>query len=348
MSIMKKPSVMGKFHNFFNAVHKNGNKIGTQLRVLELVYSNACIFNCKHCSTRAPLGENSVNLMPIDKVASLAKEADELGIYEWNFHGGELLINKPRLLELIKAVDPNKFYMYLTSNGYLLDRETAFNLAEAGIDRVSVSIDSLDANIHDNFRGQPGALERALNALEYVKEAGMAPFMNITVGHYNAFSEDVENMLKYSKDHGYTTLVNIAIPTGNWRGNLEVVINDKDRAHLIELRQKYGNVLRDLWDPFDKEKKDCLGCQTMSKLYITPSGDVLPCSFMNIKIGNVYDQSLKEIVEFGYSIRYFREHSEKCLAGEDLDFIKKYMQDENMSVMHPLDAHKVFKDEIIG
>lgn len=343
MGMMDKPRVMEKFNQFFRAVRKNGNKIGTQLRVLELVYSNACIFKCKHCSTRAPLGENAANLMPLDKVASLAKEADELGIYEWNFHGGELLINKPRLFELIKVVDPSKFYMFLTSNGYLLDRETAFELAEAGIDRVSVSIDSLDANIHDSFRGQPGALEKALNALEYVKEAGMAPFMNITVGHYNAFSEDVENMLKFSKEHDYTTLINIAIPTGNWRGNLDIVIDNKDREHLIELRKKYGNVLRDIWDPFDKEKQNCLGCQTMSKLYITPSGDVLPCSFMNIKIGNVYEQPLKEIIDYGYSIPYFREHSEKCLAGEDLDFIKKYMQDETMTVINPLDAHDIFK-----
>lgn len=343
MGMMNKPRVMEKFNQFYRAVRKNGNKIGTQPRVLELVYSNACIFKCKHCSTRAPLGENAEKLMPLDKVASLAKEADELGVYEWHFHGGELLIDKPRLFELIKIVDPNKFYMFLTSNGYLLDRETAFQLAEAGIDRVSISIDSLDADVHDGFRGQPGALERALKALEYVKEAGMAPFMNITVGHYNAFSEDVENMIRYSKEHGYTTFVNIAIPTGNWRGNLEVVIDDKDREHLIALRQKYGNVLRDIWNPFDKEKKGCLGCQTVSKIYITPSGDVLPCSFMNIKIGNVYEQSLKEINDYGYSIPYFRGHHEKCLAGEDLDFIKKYMQDETMTVINPLDAHDVFK-----
>lgn len=344
MGMMNKPRVIEKFNQFYRAVRKNGNKIGTQLRVLELVYSNACIFNCKHCSTRAPLGENAADLMPMEKVASLAKEADELGIYEWNFHGGELLIDKPRLLELIKVVDPNKFYMFLTSNGYLLDRDTAFELAAAGIDRVSVSIDSLDASVHDSFRGKAGALERALKALEYVKEAGMAPFMNITVGHYNAFSEDVENMLKYSKEHGYTTLINIAIPTGNWRGNLDIVIDDKDKEHLIELRQKYGNISRDIWDPFDKEKKNCLGCQTMSKLYITPSGDVLPCSFMNIKVGNVYEQSLKEIIDYGYGIPCFREHSEKCLAGEDLDFIKKYMQDETMTVINPLDAHEVFKN----
>ena len=345
MSLMEKPQAMAKMHRLYRNIKKNGGRIGTNLRVLELVYSNACNFKCEHCSTRAPLGENADYLMPLDKVAELADEAHELGIVEWNMHGGELLTNKARLLELIRAIKPERFYVFLTSNGFLLTKETAEELAEAGVNRVSISIDSFNPKVHDAFRGIKGAYERAMQALEYVKEAGMDPFMNITVGHFNAFSEDVENLCRYSYEHGYKTFINIAIPSGNWQGHLDVVVDDRDRAHLMELRKKYGNIHRDLWNPFDKENEGVLGCQTMSKLYVTPSGDIFPCSFMHISLGNVYKQKLRDIIDYGYSIRYFHDHSEKCLAGEDLSFIKKYMVDKKMSVMEPLDAKEIFKEE---
>ena len=342
---MEKPRALEKFRRFYKKVEQNGGRIGTQLRVLELVYSNACNFHCEHCSTRAPLGENASNLMPLDKVAQLADEADELGIFEWNMHGGELLTNSTRLFELIKVIRPERFWVFVTSNGFLLTKDTAARLAASGVNRVSISIDSFNPQEHDRFRGVHGAYERAMKALEYVKEAGMEPFMNITVGHYNALSEDVENLCKYSYERGYKTFINIAIPSGNWQGHLEVVVDDDDRRHLIELRKKYKNINRDLWNPFDKKHEGVLGCQTMSKLYVTPSGDVFPCSFLHIKIGNVYDQSLKEIVQYGYSIKPFREYSEKCLAGEDMQFIKKYMVDRPMSVMKPLDAREIFGGE---
>ena len=344
MGLMDKPVVIEKFRRFHHNVRKNDGKIGTNLRVLELVYNNACNFACRHCSTRAPLGDNAKDLMPLPRVAQLADEAHEMGIIEWNFHGGELLTDVERLFELIAVVRTERFYTFLTSNGYLLTEEIAGRLAKAGIDRVSISIDSMNPEIHDSFRGVTGAYEHAMRALEYVKAAGMAPFMNITVGHYNAFSEDLEKLCQYSFEKGYTTLINIAIPSGNWKGNLDVIIDERDRAHLIELRKKYGNILRDLWNPFDKGHEKCLGCQTMSKLYVTPTGDVLPCSFLHIKIGNVYEKSLKDIVEEGYKIKFFREHSDLCLAGEDVNFIKKYMQGD-MSALRPLDAQAVFAPE---
>jgi MoaA/NifB/PqqE/SkfB family radical SAM enzyme len=348
MDIKEKPLLMKKLHRFYGRVRKNNGQIGQNLRVLELVYSNACNFKCQHCSTRAPLGENAESLMPIERVERLADEADALGIFEWNMHGGELLTNKKNLFKLIKAIGPERFYVFLTSNGYLMTQDTAYELAEAGVNRVSISIDSFDAKTHDSFRGVKGAYERAMNALRYVKNAKLDAYLNITVGHFNAFSEDVERLCRYSHDNGYHTFINIAIPSGNWQGRLDVVVDEKDRQHLIELRKKYGNINRDIWNPFDRENEAVLGCQTISKLYVTPSGDVFPCSFLHIKLGNLYEESLADIVKYGYSIKYFHDYSPLCLAGEDVSFIKKYMVKEKMSVMKPLDAKKIFtKDDYV-
>jgi len=344
MKILNKPILLEKFRKFHRSIRENEGKIGTNLRVIELVCSNRCNFKCQHCSTRASRGDYSGINMPVEKISDIADQAHDLGIFELNFHGGELLTQPEYLFEAIKAVKPERFYVFLTSNGYLLDQEMANRLASAGVDRVSISIDSMDPQVHDSFRGVKGAFDRAVNALRYVKNAGMDPFLNVTVGHFNAFSDDLEKLLQYSKENGYTTFINIAIPSGSWQNNFGVLLDQQDREHLIELRKKYGNVLRDIWNPFDRNNEGCLGCQTISKLYITPTGDVFPCSFLHIKIGNIYEQGLKEVVEYGYSIKYFRNHSDVCLAGENIEFIKKYMQKE-MSVFKPLDAKEAFTQD---
>ena len=348
--VLKKKAVVEKLHHFVKDLRKHGGKVGKTVRVLELVYSNACNFRCEHCSTRAPLGENAETLMPMEKVASLADEAHALGVLEWHMHGGELLTNKPRLIELIKAIRPERFSVYLTSNGWLMTEDIAMELAEAGVDRVNISLDSMNPTVHDGFRGVHGAYERAIRALQYVKNSGMEAYVNITVGHFNAMSDDVEELCRFSYENGYHTFINVAVPCGNWQGNLDVVIDERDKERLMTLRQRYGNINRDIWNYFDKNNKAIFGCQAMNKLYITPSGDVLPCSFMHVKVGNVYKQTLKEIVDNGFKIKWFHNYSEKCLAGEDLDFIKQFMVDRPMSVLHPLEMSDLFseRDYVVG
>ena len=89
--------------------------------------------------------------------------------------------------------------MYLTTNGFYLDKEMAKKLADYKASRVSVSIDSMDEKIHDEIRGRKESWKRAIEALEHVKNAGMDPYLNITVGHYNAKSEDVKLLLSQSE-----------------------------------------------------------------------------------------------------------------------------------------------------
>jgi len=176
-------------------------------------------------------------------------------------------------------------------------------------------------------------------------DMGIDPYLNITVGHYNAFSKDIEMLCQYSQDQGYTTLINVATPGGMAQNHAEIMVDEKDRAHLIELRKKHKNILRNLWNPFDRNYEQVLGCNTVNRLYITPLGDVLVCPYVHIKIGNVYKQSLREIADYGFRIKYFRNHSDLCLAGEDKDFVIKYMCREGQTIFNPTHARDIFTEE---
>ena len=76
---------------------------------------------------------------------------DELGYFEFDLQGGELLLQPDKLFKVLEAIKPERFYLYLTTNGYYLDEKMAKRLAEANVSRVSVSIDSMDEKIHDEI-----------------------------------------------------------------------------------------------------------------------------------------------------------------------------------------------------
>lgn len=352
MSLLDKPRLMKKLKSFHDYVRKNNGRIGTKQRGIDLNFNNACNLKCEYCFTNAPKNDHVKEMLPIPMVKSIADQADELGIFEFDLQGGELLMRPQKLFEVLEAIQPERFYLYLTTNGYYLDEAMAKKLAAAKVSRVSVSVDSMDEATHDRIRGRKGSWERAMKALKNVRDAGMHPYLNITVGHYNAFSEDIEMLCQYSEDNEYTTLLNVAVPSGMWLKldkMAEVIVNDKDKARLLELRKRHKNILRNIWNPFDKEFEGILGCNTVNRLYITPLGDVLVCPYVHIKIGNVYEQSLKEITEYGFKIKYFNEHSDVCLAGENKEFITKFMSFEGQSIFNPADAKKIFsKDDYVS
>ena len=347
-SLLNKPRLVKKLKDFYSYVKKNDGKVGTKTRGIDLNFNNACNLRCKYCFTNSPKGDHVKEYLDIGAIKKLADEADELGYFEFDLQGGELLLQPKKLFEVLEAIRPERFYMYLTTNGYYLDEKMAKKLAEYKVSRVSVSIDSMDEKIHDEIRGRKSSWKRAIEALEHVRNAGMDPYLNITVGHYNANTDHFKELLDYSKKKRYKTLLNVAVPSGMWHSAEEIICDDKDREYLRKIRKEYKNLVRNIWNPFDKNNEKILGCTTVNRVYITPIGDVLVCPYVHIKIGNIFEKPLKEIIDRGFSIKYFREHSDLCLAGEDTSFISNFMTKSGQTIFKPAIPEEIFsKNDII-
>lgn len=305
-------------------------------------YSNKCNFNCKFCYTKSASGEMSESILSLETIRSIGEQAHELGIYEIDIQGGEPLLY-PNLLEVIDALNP----LHLTTNGWLLTQDIAYELAKAGIDRINVSIDSPNPGFHDENRGQSGAYEKALQALDFAKKAGMKASVNIVCGHFNVPQPEFENWLESFLEKGYGLVFNCACPVGDFRGHYSEMLTEQDSAKMESIRLKHNRIIRDLWS-FTNDANTGLikGCPAVNLPYINPLGDVLPCPYIHTTLGNVLEQPLKEILENGFKYKYFNTFSDKCLAGENLDFAKEFLNQET-SVLKPVAVSAYFNNYAI-
>ena len=80
----------------------------------------------------SPLGLETQEKLDLDDLVRIGDEAHELGIFELDLQGGELL-DKDYLFDALKALKTERFYVYLTTNGFFMDEETAIKLRKSGV-----------------------------------------------------------------------------------------------------------------------------------------------------------------------------------------------------------------------
>ena len=120
-----------------------------------------------------------------------------------------------------------------------------------------------------------------------------------------------------------------------------MLIDKEDAAYLRDLKEKHDCLHRDLYPIFDFE----WGCRTVNGLiYITEGGDVLPCPFIHVSLGNIIDEPLSTILERGWRVTKFRDYSSHCLAGEDREFIENYMS-KAIGRTGPVPFNEAFTDD---
>ncbi|GAG76240.1 unnamed protein product, partial [marine sediment metagenome] len=155
--------------------------------------------------------------MHIEDVANIAKQANELGLARWVFTGGEPLIS-PKLAPFVQAIDPTKWYISCDSNGWLLNQDRAIMLKMLGIDRIQLSIDSLEARWHDEFRRRIGSHSRCMKAIDATLQAGLDLFIQTVVTKQRLHSTEFKKFLDYFTNRDIDIFVSFTKPVGNFEG----------------------------------------------------------------------------------------------------------------------------------
>lgn len=146
--------------------------------------TKGCNLRCIHC--RATATELS---SPLDLPTAKAKEIiEQIAAYASPIlvlSGGEPLYRRD-VFELARFASDRGIRVALATNGTLVTKDVAQRIADAGVKRVSISLDGADAETHDTFRGIPGAFEAAIYGLRNLKQLGMQVQINMTIARHNA------------------------------------------------------------------------------------------------------------------------------------------------------------------
>ena len=331
----EKPYVYEKIIKFDEKIKK-----GESIAIIQFQYDYTCNFLCQHCSVKRFQGKKEGRFFTIADVKELSRQADEMGLAHFVITGGEPLVFKD-YDALVEAIDPQKFYITSDTNGWLLDAKRANHLKRIGVEKVQLSIDSLDAGEHDEFRKAKGSHERAMKAVDASLDAGLNIIIQTVVTKQRLRTDEFINFVEYFNKKGIGVFVTYAKPVGAWEGNFDALVNKDDMNYMRELEKKY-NVFTHLTPSYGLD----LGCIAVKRMIsVTKYGDVMPCPYIHTSLGNFFEEPLKNIVRRGMNIKYFGEHVDTCLIAEDRDFINKYVVDRIYGKPLPVPYSEVFTDE---
>ena len=153
--------------------------------------TQSCDLACKHCRAAAQPIAHPDELSNAEGKALIDQIAD-MHIPIFVFTGGDPMKRKD-VFELIRYAADKGVQVALTPSATpLLTREAIFKLKEAGLVRLGISLDGSTPEIHDAFRGLPGAWARTIQAIEWANEASIPIQVHSTISRHNA--HDLDNL----------------------------------------------------------------------------------------------------------------------------------------------------------
>ncbi len=154
-----------------------------------------CNLRCVHCyaGSDGPVAENELST---EEWMRVLDDLAEFCCPVVLFSGGEPLIH-PDIVKLAKHAVSLGMRAVISTNGTLITPEKAKELAEVGLSYIGISLDG-ESEIHDEFRGIPGAFDRALKGLRNAREAGIKTGVRFTITKKNV--DEIPKIMKKIED----------------------------------------------------------------------------------------------------------------------------------------------------
>ena len=183
------------------------DRLGRPLRDLRISVTDRCNFRCRYCMPRERFGENHTFLprrayLSFEEIEKVVTACRPLGLEKVRITGGEPLL-RPDLHDLISQISSTGVEVALTTNASLLSGQ-APRLADAGLDRVTVSLDALDPKIHSQMTDSSIPVEVVLGGIDAALEAGLSPVKVNCVVQRGVNETEVAPLVRRFKGTGVT------------------------------------------------------------------------------------------------------------------------------------------------
>ena len=156
---------------------------GREITYVRVSVTDRCDFRCRYCMPREVFGSDFTflprdEILSFEEIARTASVFADLGVQKFRLTGGEPLLRAdlPKLIAMLSAIegDGDGVDLALTTNASLLAAQ-ADALAEAGLDRITVSLDSLDDGVFRAMNDAEIPVTRVLEGIEAATAAGLGP-----------------------------------------------------------------------------------------------------------------------------------------------------------------------------
>ncbi|HEX5590576.1 MAG TPA: GTP 3',8-cyclase MoaA [Candidatus Limnocylindrales bacterium] len=202
---------------------------GRALRDLRISVTDRCNFRCTYCMPAEVFGRDfaflpHAEVLTYEEIERLAGIAVDLGVSKLRITGGEPLVRRalPDLIAMLAALrtpEGDPVDLTLTTNGSAL-RALARPLADAGLQRITVSLDSLDDATFRRMNGVEFPVARVLDGIAAAREAGLSPIKVNVVVKRGENEASIVPMARWARDEGlvlrYIEYMDVGTSNG-WR-----------------------------------------------------------------------------------------------------------------------------------
>ena len=269
------------------------------LRDLRISVTDRCNFRCPYCMPAEIYGERYQflprdDLLTFEEIARLARVFAALGVVKARITGGEPLVRADidRLVSMLSEVDGIED-LTMTTNAYLL-AQFAEKLRDAGLQRITISLDSLDDEVFRVMNGRNFGTERVLEGIAAADAAGFSPIKINAVVKRGVNDHTMVDLVRFARERGYIVRFIEYMDVGTLNGwkmddvvsadeiveriHAEMPLKPVSANYAGEVAMRYGfadgdgeiGVIASVTKPF---------CGDCTRLRLSPEGRIVTCLF---------------------------------------------------------------------
>ncbi|MFQ5626964.1 MAG: radical SAM protein [Methyloligellaceae bacterium] len=282
--------------------------------LVALNLTRRCNLKCAHCYLDAgTLDRGDPDELTTAEVCALLNEIVALSNETMVvLTGGEPLL-RPDIMEIAAHASALGLMVVMGTNGMLLTDKRVAALQEAGVSAVGISVDSLDADHHDAFRGAPGAWAKTISGIDACRRAGLMFQVHFSVTDDNA--HELESMIEFCRTSGAAvlnvfflvctgrgeTFTNISLDTYEsvLRRVAEAARDEKELLVRARCAPHFKRMALEMNPPLPVtlihgyEASGCLAGTRYCR--VTPTGGITACPYIEESVGSIRDAAFADI-----------------------------------------------------
>jgi cyclic pyranopterin phosphate synthase len=183
------------------------DRLDRPLKDLRISVTDRCNFRCPYCMPGEVFGRDypflrRPDVLTFEEILRVVRVAAQMGVTKIRLTGGEPLLRRQIELLVAMIAEVDGVETALTTNGAAL-AEKAPALREAGLGRVTVSLDSLDGQVFQAMNGVGFPLERVLDGIAAARDAGFGPIKLNAVVKRGLNDRGLLDLARFGREHGH-------------------------------------------------------------------------------------------------------------------------------------------------